>query len=344
MSLSPQRIGCDMRQMLVLSAVFLSFRAAGPGLLAQRGASPTPGIAQNASPAPQGAGAGVLRGVSSTVHGEIRLIPAKALTGAASMCAEYDSARIRVARLRRNTRFAADSATRASRSRRSYWRAAADSVARGLPPALSQLTSADAAIVSYLGAQPGYPAQATGHYVINGILPGNYLVYAMGPAGSFWIIATRIGAGDHTLNLNDRNASQPAGLWMSISHLACWYNRELRQTAFENLTDIDVAKVPPASETSPELLDRGEAAKLISRGYPPQLRSMGISGSAEVSFRVRTDGTVDVYTIEIRSASDPAFGDAAALAVENLRFRPLQLYGEPASAWVVLPVIFRLQH
>jgi TonB family protein len=63
--------------------------------------------------------------------------------------------------------------------------------------------------------------------------------------------------------------------------------------------------------------------------YPPELFREGIEGSANIEFIIDTDGRVQ--QVRIISASEPAFGTAAAAAVKSWRFTPGQAKGRPVN-------------
>ena len=76
--------------------------------------------------------------------------------------------------------------------------------------------------------------------------------------------------------------------------------------------------------------------------YPADLKKAGKEGTAVVSFVVTEEG--NVTNVKIVSASDPAFGDAAADAVSRWFFRPGTLGKEPVSCRMVVPMDFSLDH
>lgn len=271
------------------------------------------------------------------VSGEdVRLVPADVLTGAAPLCAEFDTARAQAQRVIRDGRVAADSAVRGSRGRRAYWRGVADSLARLAPDASARRERAQEAIRTLLEAQPAFRTDVGAHYSIGGIRPGKYALYAntLLGLGYVWVAPVEVHATAGTLNLDSRNAWEVlSNLQSTIAQAACRYDPD-RPGADED----DAEKYGIISVVPPELLNRDEAAKAVSRRYPPALR--GISGSALLSFRVLADGTVDPYSIVIREATHAEFGDAAAVAVESMRFRPVEVEGHQVAAWVTLPINF----
>jgi protein TonB len=93
----------------------------------------------------------------------------------------------------------------------------------------------------------------------------------------------------------------------------------------------------------PQLLNRAEAARAMSRGYPPELRSAGVTGTVLLRFVVRADGTADPLSIAVESASNAAFVAPASEVVKQMRFQPAMLHGRPVRVWVALPVLFQLE-
>ncbi len=72
--------------------------------------------------------------------------------------------------------------------------------------------------------------------------------------------------------------------------------------------------------------------------YPPALRKANIKGQAVISIRIRTNGSVADPVV--KSATDPAFGQAALAAVRLWRFLPRVKHGQPVETKVELPFVF----
>jgi len=98
-----------------------------------------------------------------------------------------------------------------------------------------------------------------------------------------------------------------------------------------------------AVEEQPDLRNRTEVGRQISRQYPPLLRDAGVTGQAMLRFRVNEDGRVDAGSITIESSTHEAFGDAARKVIERAQFRPAKVGGRPVKVWVTLPITFTLQ-
>ena len=98
-----------------------------------------------------------------------------------------------------------------------------------------------------------------------------------------------------------------------------------------------------AVEELPELSNRNDVARQISRNYPPLLRDAGVTGQVTIRMRVMEDGRVDPASIQVENATHDAFGDAAKRVVERMRFRPAKVGGRAVKVWVTLPVTFQLE-
>jgi TonB family protein len=72
--------------------------------------------------------------------------------------------------------------------------------------------------------------------------------------------------------------------------------------------------------------------------YPPSLKGANLQGQVMVAFRIGPNG--EVYNPVVRSATNPAFGDAALEAVRDWRFLPAVKDDEAVGVDVVVPVIF----
>jgi len=100
---------------------------------------------------------------------------------------------------------------------------------------------------------------------------------------------------------------------------------------------------PENGVSGPELLNRTEVARALSRAYPPALRAARITGTVLVRFRVTPEGRVDLGTIRVIRPALRGLGSAALEVVSRMRFRPARQHGVPVSVWVSLPVTFEPQ-
>jgi TonB family protein len=72
--------------------------------------------------------------------------------------------------------------------------------------------------------------------------------------------------------------------------------------------------------------------------YPPALEAANLKGQVMVAFRIGPNGAV--YNPVVKSATDPAFGEAALAAVRVWRFLPAVKDDAAVGMDVVVPVVF----
>jgi TonB family protein len=72
--------------------------------------------------------------------------------------------------------------------------------------------------------------------------------------------------------------------------------------------------------------------------YPPGLKKANLKGQAIVSIRIGVNG--DVYDPSVKSATDPAFGEAALRSVRQWRFLPRVKDDYPVETKADVPVFF----
>ncbi|MBN1959493.1 MAG: TonB family protein [Deltaproteobacteria bacterium] len=90
-------------------------------------------------------------------------------------------------------------------------------------------------------------------------------------------------------------------------------------------------EVPKATEAQPTpvLTKAPELLTFIKAEYPPEFLASGKSGEVLLFIDINEEGLVD--NVEIQSASEPAFGDAAMSAATNFVFSPAEVDGKPAA-------------
>ena len=72
--------------------------------------------------------------------------------------------------------------------------------------------------------------------------------------------------------------------------------------------------------------------------YPPALKAANLKGHAVIAVRIGSNGAV--FDPTVKSATDPAFGDAALQAVKMWRFLPRVRNDYPVEAKVDIPIVF----
>jgi TonB family protein len=341
-----------VRPRLLLSILFLAtwvaeFEAAAQSRPRPRTRPVAPASAPAPAPAPPRPAVGSIRGelsltmrdgtVQRFADSRVRLVPAAALRAAAELCTAHDSASARHRHLRRDARVAADSAVRGSRERTAYWQALADSLAVGIPDAQARRTATGSALVRLLDTHPEYPTGPTAEYSIRDVPPGPYHLYAAPDGEHYWLVPVTVPPADTTVDLSHRNAQlAQMSLPESIAQSACWHSMRLAAQQVAGADSVSVV------ETTPSILNRIELGRHLERRYPRLLRDAGVTGQVLLRFRILADGTVDPYSIEVDSATHPAFADQAALAAETIRFAPARVNGQPVPTWVTLPLSFKL--
>lgn len=110
----------------------------------------------------------------------------------------------------------------------------------------------------------------------------------------------------------------------------------------EDLELLDKAVKKRLAVGKPGELDRPlRAKKQPSPAFPVKMLKSGAQGAAVIEFYLDQYG--DARLPRVLSATDPAFGYAAAHAVAQWRFEPATIDGEPVVLRVSVPINFRLQ-
>jgi protein TonB len=90
----------------------------------------------------------------------------------------------------------------------------------------------------------------------------------------------------------------------------------------------------------PELANRADVARALSREYPRELYQQRVGGTVLVRFQITTEGRADTATARVLRASRREFGLAALEVVRAMRFRPARKGGAPVAVWATLPIAF----
>jgi TonB family protein len=93
-------------------------------------------------------------------------------------------------------------------------------------------------------------------------------------------------------------------------------------------------------EQAPELANRGDVARELSRQYPRAARDAGEGGQVMLRFQITAEGRVEMATARALWATRDDFADAAFRVIQAMRFRPAKDRGEPVPVWVTIPVTF----
>lgn len=102
------------------------------------------------------------------------------------------------------------------------------------------------------------------------------------------------------------------------------------------LVDSELLAVPP------RVMNRRQISGIMSDRYPMRLKFAGIEGQVIVAFIIGTDGRAEMDHVEVLSASNPGFIEAAMEGVRRMRFRPAELDGVRVRVRVSLPLVWVL--
>lgn len=96
-------------------------------------------------------------------------------------------------------------------------------------------------------------------------------------------------------------------------------------------------------ETKPSLASVQAFQRVVSDGYPADLKQRRMGGIAEIAFIVDATGKVEPASVEIVDATQPAFGEAAKKALLLAGFKPGKVGGNAVRTKVSLPIVYRVQ-
>lgn len=106
--------------------------------------------------------------------------------------------------------------------------------------------------------------------------------------------------------------------------------------------EIAAAPVFVPRDVDPELKNRREVARELSRRYPLHLQEAGIGGTVLVWLLIDEEGKVRKY--EIKQSSGRKELDRAAIdVIDAMEFSPAKRRDRPIAVWVALPITFRVE-
>ena len=109
----------------------------------------------------------------------------------------------------------------------------------------------------------------------------------------------------------------------------------------EVVVDVAAAPVFTPMTVRPEIRNRGEVVRAMTRAYPPILRDAGIGGQVVVWFFISEDGVVLDKRVS-QTSGHPQL-DAAALEVAGVyQFTPALNRDEKVKVWIQIPITFQV--
>jgi len=110
----------------------------------------------------------------------------------------------------------------------------------------------------------------------------------------------------------------------------------------ETKTEVDAAPVFTPYTVKPELRNREEVQRALSRHYPRRLREAGVGGTVMVWALIDESGKVARAQLKDRSGIEVL--DQAALNVaETMRFSPALNRDQKVRVWIELPLVFKAE-
>ena len=96
-------------------------------------------------------------------------------------------------------------------------------------------------------------------------------------------------------------------------------------------------------ETKPSLASVQAFQRVVSDGYPDDMKRRRMGGIAEIAFIVDATGKVEPGSVEVVDATQPEFGEAAKKALLVTGFKPGKVGGNAVRTKVSLPIVYRIQ-
>ncbi|MDB4949073.1 MAG: serine/threonine protein kinase [Gemmatimonadetes bacterium] len=121
---------------------------------------------------------------------------------------------------------------------------------------------------------------------------------------------------------------------------------ESERLALAQAESIRAANTPPADgiyssgqlDVGPQLMNRDEVERQLSRRYPSALLNAGASGVVNLQIVIDDRGRVDRNGITVLSASNPAFADPSVEVARRMRFAPGRKGGRAVRTRVQIPI------
>ncbi|NTV72185.1 MAG: energy transducer TonB [Azonexaceae bacterium] len=106
---------------------------------------------------------------------------------------------------------------------------------------------------------------------------------------------------------------------------------------------LEAKPTPPAPEPVSQARFDADYLKNPAPPYPPLARRMGEEGRVLLRVLVTPQGTAESVEIKTSSGSD-RLDDSAQRTVRNWKFIPARRGDSAVQSWVLVPIIFKLEH
>jgi len=116
----------------------------------------------------------------------------------------------------------------------------------------------------------------------------------------------------------------------------------LCQFLLGSFASLPVTREGGSVDQPPEMANRGDVARQLSRQYPRAARDAGQGGQVMLRFQIDELGRADMATARAIWATRPDFAAAAFRVIQSMRFRPARDRGQPVAVWVTIPITFWL--
>lgn len=106
---------------------------------------------------------------------------------------------------------------------------------------------------------------------------------------------------------------------------------------------VEAKPTPPAPEPVSQARFDADYLRNPAPPYPPLARRMGEEGKVLLRVLVNAQGTADSVEINTSSGSE-RLDDSAQRTVRNWKFIPAKRGDNAVQSWVLVPIIFKLEH
>ena len=109
----------------------------------------------------------------------------------------------------------------------------------------------------------------------------------------------------------------------------------------EVVVDVAAAPVFTPMTVRPEIRNRGEVVRAMTRAYPPILRDAGIGGQVVVWFFISEDGVVLDKRVS-QTSGHPQLDEAALEVAGVYQFTPALNRDQKVKVWIQIPITFQV--